>query len=275
MSTIDPELVVPTNQHRLLPRGAGMALVVLLLLPACATEVHSSSAAPPATASMNLPRPRRVLVADFAVDPSAVQQDQGIGERLQREMSGGDPSQAQAATASEVQTALGGALLGGLTGAGLPAETAAAGGTDAPGDLLVQGHIDRIDEGNRTRRLAVGFGAGKSIVTADAQLYYVMPDGQPMLLRTYEGKSDSGRKPGMAAGASSALGGAGPGMGAVSAALGVSADTQRSPVAKEAARLKLDLPLVETTRQRFARYVESGGGSAETASIYNTYRPQP
>jgi 3-hydroxyisobutyrate dehydrogenase len=46
-------------------------------------------------------------------------------------------------------------------------------------------------------------------------------------------------------------------------------------VGEEAKRLKLDLPLVGLARQRFERFVESGGGSAETASIYNSYLGKP
>lgn len=43
-------------------------------------------------------------------------------------------------------------------------------------------------------------------------------------------------------------------------------------VGKEAKRLKLDLPLVESARRRFSDYVEAGGGKRETASIYESYR---
>ena len=214
-------------------RLARAACLGLLLVSGCATEVHSSG--DPISASARRPRPVRVLVAEFAVVPDAVMQDQGIGARLQREMSGDDQSEAQAAIARDVQTALSTALRQALAGAGLPAE-AAAGETPRAGDLLVEGRIERIDQGNRTRRLAIGFGAGKSVVAADAQLYYVAPDGRPMLMQTYEGKSDSGRKPGVAAGAGGALSGGGPAAGAVSTLAGVSAETGRSPVAREGAQ---------------------------------------
>ena len=209
------------------------APLVFLLASACATQVTStgSAEAPP---DLALPRPARVLVADFAVDPDAVRQDQGIGARLQREVSGGDPLAAQSAIAHDVQVAVADALIEQLARAGLPAGPADA--APRPGDLLVQGQINRIDEGNRTRRLAIGFGAGKSIVTAQAEMLYVMADGRPVLLQTYDGKSDSGRKPGMAAGAGGALGDAGPGLQAVSAATGVAGETRRSPVAREGAR---------------------------------------
>ena len=218
---------------------AGTA-ALCLVLSGCATDVHPRNAGLDATGSAQarpaLPRPARVLVAPFAVDPDAVAQDAGIGARLQREMAGGDASAAQATIASDVQSALSGAVIEALDKAGLPAGPAPAGGSYRPGDLLVQGRIERIDEGNRTRRLAIGFGAGKSIVRADAQVSYVMPDGQLLLLQTYEGKSDSGRKPGMAAGAAGAMGGAGPGAAALSTAMGVHGEMGRSPVVKEGAQ---------------------------------------
>jgi hypothetical protein len=64
--------------------------------------------------------------------------------------------------------------------------------------LLVQGQIVAIDQGNRTRRVLIGLGAGKSTVSADAQLYYAVGDAAPRFVSAFEGQADSGRAPGAA-----------------------------------------------------------------------------
>ena len=86
-------------------------------------------------------------------------------------------------------------------------------------------------------RLGIGFGVGKSIVEAKAELYAIVPDGPPVLLQTCDGKSDSGRQPGMAVGASMAVAHSSAAAGALSALMNVGGEVRRSPVGKEAASL--------------------------------------
>lgn len=212
----------------------GMALLLLLLAAACATRVTSStpSASPEA---MNLPRPTRVLLADFDVDPDTVRQDQGIGPRLQRSLEGGSAGAARGAIAAEVQSAISDAVTEALSKAGLPAERAPLDAGYRPGDLVVTGRVLRIDEGNRTRRMGIGFGAGRSVVHATAELYAVVPHGPPVLLQTCDGTADSGRTPGLGVGASMAVAQSSAALGALSAVTNVGRATRRSPVGQEAA----------------------------------------
>ncbi|HYZ61985.1 MAG TPA: DUF4410 domain-containing protein [Acetobacteraceae bacterium] len=218
----------------LVPRMRIPATIFLLAVVAgCATRVTSSTPEFSA-AGASVPRPTRVLVADFEIDPSAVREDQGIGLRLQRSIEGATPG-ARTAIAREVQSAITETVVNDLRKAGLPAERAPENATYRPGDLVVTGRVLRIDEGNRTRRMAIGFGAGKSIVEAAADLTAIIPNGPPLLLQSYDGKADSGRKPGMAVGASMAVAESSVGVGALSAVTNVSGETRRSPVGKEAA----------------------------------------
>jgi hypothetical protein len=228
--------MITDNLRRLLgdrARRSG-ALLILLLVTACATRVTSSTpyASPEAA---NLRRPTRVLVADFQIDPNAVRQDQGIGPRLQRSMAGGSAGAAQEAIATEVQSAISDTVVQDLSKAGLPAEHAPSGAIYRPGDLVVTGRVQRIDEGNRTRRMGIGFGAGKSIVQAVAELYAVVPDGPPILLQRYDGSADSGRKPGLGVGAGMAVADSNAAMGALSAVSNIGGEARRTPVGKEAA----------------------------------------
>ncbi len=209
------------------------AFLQLTSLAGCATRVTSGAPASSPEAA-NVPPPARVLVADFDLDPSSVRQDQGIGPRLQRAFEGGGGG-GGAAIAREVQSAISETIVSDLRKAGLRAERATQDATYRPGDLVVTGRILRIDEGNRTRRLGIGFGAGKSIVEAEAQLTAIVPHGPPVLLQSYDGKADSGRKPGMAVGASMAVAQSNAALGVVSAVTNVSGEARRSPVGKEAA----------------------------------------
>ena len=212
------------------------AVILLLLTASCATRVTSSAPYQSAEAA-SVPRPRRVLVADFQVDPGAVHQDQAIGLRLQRAVNGRSAEAAHEAIAAEVQSAISDTVVEALSKAGLPAEHALPGAVYRPGDVVVSGRVLQIDEGNRTRRMGIGFGVGKSIVEAKAELYAIVPDGPPVLLQTYDGKSDSGRQPGMAVGASMAVAHSSAAAGALSALMNVGGEVRRSPVGKEAASL--------------------------------------
>ncbi|HYZ63951.1 MAG TPA: DUF4410 domain-containing protein [Acetobacteraceae bacterium] len=178
-----------------------------------------------------------MLVTDFTVAPGAVREDQGIGPRLQRQFEGGNSSAADRATAAEVQSAISDTLVAALAKSGLPAQHASANTTFMPGDLVVTGQILRIDEGNRTRRMGVGFGAGKSEVEAVADVSAIVPNGPPVLLQRDDGSADSGRKPGMGVGASMAVAQSSAAVGTLSAVTNVGGEVRRSPAGKEAASL--------------------------------------
>lgn len=219
-----------------------MTCMLLAALPVagCSTRVQSTGTyvTPMQDAAVPLPRPRKILVADFSTDWSGVQLDQGIAARVNRQMSGADPSAAQYRTSEEVQQAISEALVESLRKMGLPAERGAGDGAVPGGtDLIIQGQIVRIDEGNRTRRLAVGFGAGKSDVQAKAQVYYLRPDAPPQLLQTYDADANSGRRPGLAMGGAMAAGSGSIAPVAVSGLLGIHGETKKAGVAGEGERL--------------------------------------
>ncbi|MBV9654148.1 MAG: DUF4410 domain-containing protein, partial [Acetobacteraceae bacterium] len=169
--------------------GGVLLLATAAAASGCSTrsETTGTFTAPGAA----LPRPRRVLVMEFAADPSRVEMDQGIGPRIEREMSGGGGSQygAKYKTATEVQSAIAETLVDEIRKMGLNAERASRGTVPQPGDAVVQGQIESINEGNRTRRLAIGFGAGKSAVEANAALYLTGPDRMVRLLQSYDADS--------------------------------------------------------------------------------------
>jgi len=63
-------------------------------------------------------------------------------------------------------------------------------------DLMVKGQLLSIDEGNRTERVAVGLGAGRTSIQANVQVYEMTPQGLQEV-DTLRGTAKSGDKPGM------------------------------------------------------------------------------
>jgi hypothetical protein len=145
----------------------------------------------------SLPRPDHVLVSYFSVTPDQVRLDQGVGARISRVASDPPPDSYEMQAALATQAALAKQLVKRLASYGLPAQLA----TDPPPpgtSMLVQGQIVGIDQGNRTRRVLIGLGAGKSTVSADTQLFFASGIEPPRFLNAFEGQADSGRAPGAA-----------------------------------------------------------------------------
>lgn len=187
--------------NRLAPAGRGFSIrsFVALAALACVScsqprvdEVRHYAGAP-------LPAPERIVVLDFAVTPQDVRLDQGVGARLLRAVSGGSATDQQLAAARATSSGLADELVSHLRSLGLRAERVSSLQGLGPGRIaLVEGQLLSVDEGNRTRRTLIGLGAGRSSVTADAQLYYIEGGAQPRLLESFEASADSGRAPGMA-----------------------------------------------------------------------------
>lgn len=191
-------------------RGSSVtaALLGCAMLAACSTRATTTGTyVPPATAAVAaLPRPMVVVVGDFATDASAVRVDRGIGGTLRRTLSGTSANSTQTRDAAAVQLGITDALMQAIRDMGLPVQEAGGPPPVLP-YVQVRGRVTSIDEGNRTRRTAVGFGAGQSNVRATAEVLYVPPGAEPRLLQTYEASSDSGHMPGLTVGAASAAAG--------------------------------------------------------------------
>jgi hypothetical protein len=123
------------------------------------------------------------------------------------------------------------ALVKKLTALGFNAEQLPR-GTPAPdGALVVDGKFLNVDEGNRLRRLVIGFGAGASKLDTDVNVYQVS-NGAPTQLLDFTTHAESSKMPGaavtMGAGAA-AQGGATVAAGAASAGI-AGVKTYRSTV---------------------------------------------
>jgi hypothetical protein len=80
---------------------------------------------------------------------------------------------------------------------GLPAERAPSIQPLTNGTLGIEGQFISIDEGNRFRRMIIGFGLGKAEVRTLVQVYFGMDGGQS-IVQQFETTAESSKMPGMA-----------------------------------------------------------------------------
>jgi hypothetical protein len=160
----------------------------------------------------------------------------------------GAPADQETLTARKATDAISLTLVKEIDKLGLLVIRADAASATSGNRLIIGGKINSVDEGNRTRRNFIGFGAGKSEVDATAMVYY-QADGEttPRLLQTFNGLAQSGRKPGAAGmmGAGAAAGrlatsaATSAGTSVASETMGAGVDDDSDRLAKElAAQLK-------------------------------------
>ena len=125
--------------------------MVLAAAAGCApTNVKQQSTDMTAT---QLPRPALVLVYDFAVSPDEVQLDTGLSADIMQKYQ-----------EHKVADALAEELVKKIRSCGLWAERGFGYPHGNSKDLMIKGQLLSIDEGNRTERVAIGLGAGRTRV---------------------------------------------------------------------------------------------------------------
>ena len=147
-----------------------------------------------------LPRPQVIVVQDFAVAPGEVQLDPGLSNTIREavESKQGAPPGTQAyKVARQVADALAEKLVADIRDLGLPAQRGQGLPPGVSTGLLVTGQFVSVDQGNRTERVAIGLGAGRSDVRVRAQVFDVSPAGR-RLADEIEVDAKSGLQPGMA-----------------------------------------------------------------------------
>jgi hypothetical protein len=154
-----------------------------LALTACSSSVRITQE----TNAVGLPTPTAVYVYDFAVDQSEMQADTGgplqrlrSGEGPLAGLLGGGRSSApepqddqMLALAHQIADQVAQDLVQRITAMGLPAQRISRGQIPPEGAAAVAGHFIDLNEGNRLRRMAIGFHQGQSSVSAAVQLYRV------------------------------------------------------------------------------------------------------
>ena len=190
-----------------------------------------------------LPKPYKILIVDFTVPPDVVSMDQSAAVRLQRrrlQRREPDADWSTEASAKQVQAAFAETMISELQKTAVPAETVPADDAAMPAcTLMVHGEFTTINQGNKTKRMMVGFGRGASDVEAHVTVS-LTTDAQPVVLSEFNLKSKSGKKPGAAAGmgvGSVAVGAAAGGVGDRKASVEADASRMARAVARQIGEL--------------------------------------
>jgi hypothetical protein len=144
-----------------------------------------------------LPRPGLVYVYNFAVSPDEVTLQRGIGAEI-RELAQKEPrTEQEIAVGHQVADALARHLVKEIQALGFPTYRTSAPLPAAGNNLAVKGQFISIDEGNRTERVLIGLGAGRTDVKTMVQVYEYQA-GAPTVATRFSVDAKSGRQPGMA-----------------------------------------------------------------------------
>jgi hypothetical protein len=174
-------------------RGGLTALFALFVVSGCApTQVNTISqyAGP-------VPKPNNILVYNFAVSPDEVQLDRGISVKIQDMINKTPRTKEERAVGHTVAEALATHLVKELNAIGVPAMRAYGRPSTMGNDIEIEGQFVSIDEGNRTERVVIGLGAGRTDVKTLTQVYDARY-GTRKLVEEFDTDAKSGRKPGMA-----------------------------------------------------------------------------
>jgi len=173
-----------------------VAFIILVIAAGCApTKVQQEN-----TTLTQLPRPDLILVYDFAVSPEEVKLDTGLSAELMQkyqEHEGMSRTAEEIKVGHKVADAVAEELVKKIRSYGLSAERAFGLPQGKGKVLMVKGQFLSIDEGNRTERVAIGLGAGRTDVQANVQVYELTPQGMKQV-DDMRGTAKSGGKPGMA-----------------------------------------------------------------------------
>ena len=142
-----------------------------------------------------LPKPDLIIVHDYQTARDEVQLDSGIGSRIERLGQGAPEEQDRIKLEQSVARIGTTTLVDEIRKLGLRAEPAAMASPGAGYTLSIEGQILSINEGNKTRRLMIGFGAGASEVRTLTQVYEVTR-GEHRLVDDFYTTAKSSRKPG-------------------------------------------------------------------------------
>ena len=189
-----------------------------------------------------LPKPDNLLIRDFAVPAGDITIDESPAAQLHRRIMlrhGVDEDSSPEVLAQQIQAVFAKTLASELQQLNIPTQRVSAGGVAMSGSgLVIEGEFVAINEGDKTKRIIIGFGRGASDIKTHVTVSSVT-QGQKTVVLEFNLSSESGKKPGAAATM-------GVGSLAVAAAAGGVSD-RKSTVEADAARMaKLVAKQLET-----------------------------
>ncbi len=177
-----------------LGRMLWFSLVISVCACAGAKVSDETQSAPVGTAT----RPSRIVIYPFAVNANDVTLNQSIVQRAYRNVSGVNQDASQEKIATDTASNVCVSVAANLTAQGYRAVCLQR-GTPAGGNnpLIVDGEFTDISEGNRLRRLVIGFGAGASTLDTAVHVYQRSETASAPLI-DFNTHADSGKMPGAA-----------------------------------------------------------------------------
>ena len=148
--------------------------------------------------SGTVPRPDRILVYDLAVTPGEVDMDRGLSAQLQQAVSGEPRTLQEVEVGRKAAQALSERLVKEIRDMGLPAQRGYGGPPSWGRTVMIKGAFVSVDEGNRTERVVIGLGIGRSDIRATVEVLEARRDERPKMLEELTVEARSGFKPGMA-----------------------------------------------------------------------------
>ena len=122
-----------------------------------------------------LPRPGHIWVYDFAATPADVPSESALAGQHAAHPT---PQTAeQIATGRKVGEAIATQLVEEILNMGLLAERASSATKPRINDLVIRGYLISLDEGDATKRVAIGFGSGGSELTTAVEGFQVTAQG--------------------------------------------------------------------------------------------------
>lgn len=141
-------------------------------------------------------KPRTIIVSDFVFSSDVVALDRGFTARLTRKIGNIAPHERKQRTAERVNDEIVATIVATLREAGLDAQPGSEEGLSLNDDaLVVTGRLRAVDEGNRTQRSVIGFGAGRSGAVADMAVARFSGAGRKQVL-SFTAEAQSRRRPG-------------------------------------------------------------------------------
>ena len=209
------------------------------------------------TGTDKLAKPAQVVVYNMDVPADVVTMDHSVTGRVLEpgvigHLKHDEKDATPAEVAAHVQAEFTTVLMSELKKMPIPAATATykAGQDEPVGALTVRGEFTKVNLGNKTKRMMIGLGRGASDVKAHVVVSLMTKNG-PVVMGDFNLNSESGKKPGAAAG----MGVGSAGMAAADVAMSGAADhgaTVESDTARMAKTLSKQIEGMMTAQQWIA-----------------------
>jgi len=173
-----------------------IGLICLAALVGCAgASVSQETQSAPVT---NAP-PTQIVVYPFATNPNEVSLNSSPLQRAYRNISGADTSAEEAKLADDTAQNVCLEVVTALSQKGYNALCQKRGIPPGSGNIMVvDGEFTNISEGNRLRRMVIGFGAGASVLDSNVYVSQLAPAGGQQQVLSFNTHADSGKMPGVA-----------------------------------------------------------------------------